>query len=145
MLALIADDDRTIRLLLKRLLERMGLEVIAAEDGSGLLGLLDVHQPLFVVIDIEMPVINGIEALRVIRAADRFRDLPVVCVSASTDPKTVREMINLGVTDYLLKPFDIDRAAARLRSVLSGALARPQGTRIATPESQAVLVADADH
>lgn len=118
MLALIADDERSQRILLKRLLDQLGVRSIEVENGIELLTKMEEERPDLVVIDYDMPLMNGAEALQAIRESDRFRDLPVVCVSSVTTVEHVKALIGLGLSDYLVKPLRVEAVLPRLRDVL---------------------------
>lgn len=123
MLALIADDERSMRTVLRRVLQQLDVEAREAENGLELLSMLDDGKTKvdFLVIDIEMPILNGLETLRAIRSSEKYRDIPVVCISAVSDDVVIRELIQIGISDFLLKPLRPDIAVPRLRAVLKNA------------------------
>ena len=121
MLALIAEDDRNTRVLVTRLLQKLGVASLTAENGLELLALLEAHAPDLVVLDFEMPFLNGLETLQAIRSSPQYERLPVICVSAHREESVVREMIGLGLTDYLIKPINPEQALARLRPTVEAA------------------------
>ena len=119
---LIADDDNGTRLLLRRVLEQdMKCEVVEVTNGRDALKKLDETDFDFAVLDLQMPVMNGIEALRAIRASGTNAHLPVIVLTAETTEVVVRLVVSLGITDYLAKPLDrravrerVERVAARV-------------------------------
>ena len=116
MKALVVDDDRTARALLRRILNGiMKCEVIEAADGLEALEQIHREQPDIVLLDIEMPKLGGVEVLETIRATNAYANLPVVANSSLSDQESVLSMIRLGVADYILKS---ERTAA-LQSRLS--------------------------
>ncbi len=123
MLALIADDERSMRTVLRRVLQQLDVETREAENGLELLSMLEDGKTKvdFLVIDIEMPILNGLETLRAIRSSEKYRDIPVVCISAVSDDVVIRELIQIGISDFLLKPLRPDIAVPRLRAVLKNA------------------------
>jgi CheY-like chemotaxis protein len=119
---LIADDDNGTRLLLRRVLEQdMKCEVVEVTNGRDALTKLGDADFDFAVMDLQMPVMNGIEALRAIRASSATANLPVIVLTAETTDVIVRLVVSLGITDYLAKPLDrravrerVERVAARV-------------------------------
>jgi two-component system, chemotaxis family, chemotaxis protein CheY len=118
--AFIAEDERAMRLMIRRMLQQLGVE--SREMGNGLELVTALEEEScdadFAVIDIEMPILNGIETLRAIRSSPKYRDMPVVCVSSVTDHGVINEMIGMGLSDYLLKPLRPEVAIPRLRNIL---------------------------
>ena len=103
MRVLIAEDESLIRLDLKAMLERAGLEVVAeARDGAEALDLARSEQPDLAILDVKMPKLDGIEAAR--KMLDE-RPIPIVIVSAFTERVLVERAAEAGVFGYLAKPF----------------------------------------
>jgi adenylate cyclase len=115
---LVVDDDRTNRLLLTRSLERLGHSVLTAPDGREALDLLAAHEPDLVLLDIVMPVMDGMTVLERMKADPALRDVPVIMISALEDLDSVVRCIELGAEDYLHKPFDPVLLRARIRAGL---------------------------
>lgn len=109
-----------MRTMLRRMLEQVGVESKEMENGLELLTALEDEDcdVDFAVIDIDMPILNGTETLRAIRSSPKYRDMPVVCVSSAADQDVVKEMIGIGLSDYLLKPIRPEVAIPRLRNIL---------------------------
>ncbi|MCA1646541.1 MAG: response regulator [Chloroflexi bacterium] len=118
---LVVDDSHLNRLLLGRALEAQEYTVTMAEDGRVALELLLARGASFdvVLLDLLMPEMDGYEALAQIKADPALRHIPVVMISAVEDLASVVRCLELGATDYLLKPFN----AAILRARISGSLA----------------------
>lgn len=128
MIALIADGERGMRTVLRRVLQQLDVEALEAENGLELLYMLEEGSAKadLVVVDIDMPIMNGVETLRAIRASEKYRNIPVVCTSAVGDNSVIREVIEIGVSDLLLKPVRHDFALPRFRTVLRNADRRRQ-------------------
>jgi CheY-like chemotaxis protein len=141
-LALIAEDDRNTRMVLTRLLQKLDVESLAAENGLELLALLKEHEPNLIVLDFEMPFLNGFETLQAIRSTDRYQHLPVICVSSHSEAHLVRDMIALGLTDYLVKPINPAQALDRLRPTIEAA--RHRRTRETAESIQSLMLVDGD-
>lgn len=105
---LVVDDDKITLKMCRFILEKQGLDVFTAESGKRCLDFLrDPESPLMdcILLDIEMPLLNGFNTLSSIRQSERLKEIPVMFLTASATPDTVREAIRLGVTSYLRKPF----------------------------------------
>lgn len=118
MKALVVDNDRISRAVIKRLLSHLNVEVVEAENGLTGLQQLELVDPDFLVLDIEMPILNGVEALTAIRQSPQRADVPVICVSASSSKEHVTRMLGLGVADYILKPINPVDALPRFKTVM---------------------------
>ena len=141
MKALVADADRISRAVMKRLLSHIDVEVVEAENGVAALALLEEADPDFLVLDAELPLLGGLDALGVIRRSPLRPDIPVICISASGDRATVTRMVELEVADYLLKPVDPAEAMPRIRAVMSQAARWRQHTAVGLTS---VMLVDAD-
>ena len=119
---LIADDDPHIRQLLAFALAKAGLETIEAEDGEAALAAVERHAPDLIVLDINMPRMDGIEACRRLRASS---DLPILFLSSRDDEIDRVLGIELGADDYVTKPFSPREVVARVMAILRRAAGRP--------------------
>jgi two-component system phosphate regulon response regulator OmpR len=113
---LIVDDDSAVCNLLSRFLTTRGLDVSVLHDGTALRRRLEVERPSIVVLDIMMPGVDGLTALRQVRAAGD--DIPVIFVTARDSVTEKVEGLELGADDYLSKPFDPRELLARIDTVL---------------------------
>jgi two-component system, OmpR family, response regulator len=112
---LIVDDDTEIRTLLAEFLEHNGLAVARAADAQGMRAVLDTELMDLVVLDINLPGINGLELCRALRADS---DLPVIMLTARTSPMDRIAGLETGADDYVCKPFEPLELLSRIRSVL---------------------------
>jgi class 3 adenylate cyclase len=119
-LALIVDDSRVNRLVLARLLARLGIDVLEAENGAEALELLRAHAADVdvVLLDVMMPELDGYQTLEAIKADDALSHIPVIIVSAVEELDSVVRCIELGATDYLTKPINARILEARLSASL---------------------------
>jgi diguanylate cyclase (GGDEF)-like protein len=115
---LVVDDVEDNRALLVRRLERKGYLTEQAENGLAALDLLASHEFDLVLLDIMMPELNGIEALKQIRSSHSADALPVIMVTAKTGTADVVEALALGANDYVTKPIDFSAAFARMQTQL---------------------------
>jgi DNA-binding response OmpR family regulator len=114
---LIIDDEANLRQTLARILNRAGLQVTTAENGRQGLAMLDQQAFDLVYMDIRMPDMGGLEALKLVSA--RFPQIPVVLFTAQPDLNTAVEALRNGATDYLLKPLKPEQIIERTRSILA--------------------------
>ena len=103
--ALVVDDSITVRRVTQRLLERNGMRVMTARDGADAMTLLAEHVPDVILLDIEMPRMDGYEFAAHVRADARVRDVPIVMITSRVGEKHRARAIELGVDDYLGKPY----------------------------------------
>lgn len=104
-LALVLDDAPDMRQILSRLADRHGFEVIEAADGISGLELAKERRPDLILLDIEMPRMNGFEFLEALRADASFSDIPVIMISSRSGEKHRGQAATLGVRAFLGKPF----------------------------------------
>ena len=116
---LIADDEPMTRSLLRRVLTReCGCTVSEVADGLAALSSCGSAAPDLIVTDLRMPVMDGIELIEALRQVPALAAIPVVMMTAAREQGPVHRAIELGVTDYLLKPLQADRVADRLKTVV---------------------------
>ncbi|HSR43682.1 MAG TPA: response regulator transcription factor [Acidimicrobiia bacterium] len=112
---LVVDDERKIRQLVRAYLEKDGFSVLEAATGREAIESVRVHQPDLVVLDIMLPGLDGIEALREIRT---FSDVYVVMLTARAEEVDKLIGLSVGADDYLTKPFSPRELLARVKAVL---------------------------
>lgn len=104
-LVMVVDDSITVRKVTTRLLERHGMEVITAKDGvEAIARLQDIH-PDIMLLDIEMPRMDGFEVATLVRHDQRLKDLPIIMITSRTGEKHRDRARSIGVNDYLGKPY----------------------------------------
>jgi len=119
---LIVDDSTAIRKILVRVLSQTGLtlgQVLEASDGQEALRLLETHQFALILSDINMPNMDGLQLLRVLRGSDAWREVPVVMITTEGGQDRVQEAVALGATSYIRKPFSADLLRDKLAGLLS--------------------------
>ena len=104
-LALVVDDSITVRRVTERFLQRHGMRVITAKDGLDAISVLQDSKPSIILLDIEMPRMDGYEFASYVRNDDRFADVPIIIVTSRVGDKHRARAIELGVNDYLGKPY----------------------------------------
>ena len=115
---LIVDDSRTIRQILKRVLVGAGYRVTEAADGSLGLAAIRSDRPDLVLLDVDMPVMDGLTTIRAMRADSDMSTLPVLFLTARTSGTEVAEGLGLGAQDYLRKPCEPSELLARVATTL---------------------------
>lgn len=109
----IVDDDRSIRWVLEKALQKAGLETRSFSSANSLLENLGQARPDAIISDIRMPGIDGLSLLK--RLQDRYPDLPVIIMTAHSDLESAVSAFHGGAFEYLPKPFDVDEAVDRVR------------------------------
>ena len=110
---LVVDDDEDNRTILRRRFTRIGYEVMEAPDGAKALSLISMIPFDLVLLDIQMPEIDGVEVLRRVRESRSPSELPIIMVTGKSASEDVVEALALGANDYITKPVDIEVAYAR--------------------------------
>ncbi len=117
-LVLIADDDATHRKVIQDVLEQAGFRVVTAEDGEIALELYLETLPDVVLLDVEMPHMNGFSVCENIRARETDRDTPIFIITGRDDYASVERAYTVGATDFIVKPVAWTVLAHRIRYVL---------------------------
>ena len=112
---LIADDEAQIREILKIYFEKEGFEVIEAEDGAAAILKVQSEKPDILLLDIMMPVLDGIEVCKQVR---KMSDLPIIMVTAKDEDDDRIAGLEIGADDYITKPFNSREVVARVKAVL---------------------------
>ncbi len=116
---LVVDDNETNRDLLSRRLERQGYRVVLAESGRRALEILKQHTFDLVLLDIQMPEMNGYEVCQQLKADERTRDVPIIFISALGDIRDKIQAFTVGGVDYVTKPFQFQEVLARVETHLA--------------------------
>jgi chemosensory pili system protein ChpA (sensor histidine kinase/response regulator) len=103
--ALVVDDSITVRRVTQRLLERNGMRVMTARDGMDAVAVMAENVPDIILLDIEMPRMDGYEVAAHVRNDARLRDVPIIMITSRVGEKHRARAIELGVDDYLGKPY----------------------------------------
>jgi chemosensory pili system protein ChpA (sensor histidine kinase/response regulator) len=112
---MVVDDSLTVRRVSQRLLERNGYEVLLAKDGVDALRQLQDVQPDVMLVDIEMPRMDGFDLTRNVRSNPATRDIPIIMITSRTAEKHRNHALELGVNEYLGKPYQEDRLLSLIR------------------------------
>lgn len=118
---LICDDDPLLVDLLEYRLANRGYDVVVARDGSEAVALLEQDIPDAIVLDAMMPVIDGYEVLRRVRENEKTANTPVLMLTARRQEQDIVGALELGASDYLVKPFIPEELMARLSRLMEKA------------------------
>lgn len=116
---MVVDDSVTVRKVMTRFLEREGYNVITAKDGVDALQMLQEEIPDLMLLDIEMPRMDGFEVAKNIRSTSRLRHLPIIMITSRTGDKHRQHALSIGVNEYLGKPYQEDVLLQTMESLLT--------------------------
>ncbi|MHB1371554.1 MAG: response regulator, partial [Pseudomonadaceae bacterium] len=105
LLVMVVDDSVTVRKVTSRLLERNGMNVLTAKDGVDAITQLQERRPDIMLLDIEMPRMDGFEVAALVRHDERLKDLPIIMITSRTGEKHRDRALAIGVNEYLGKPY----------------------------------------
>jgi len=115
---LVAEDEPQTAQLIEFKLKQQGYNVTIVSNGEQALKMVGVNKPDLVILDGMMPVMDGFEVLRRIKADGNTQDLPVIMLTAKSREKDVVTGLELGASDYIVKPFSPAELVARVKKVL---------------------------
>jgi DNA-binding response OmpR family regulator len=115
---LIADDDPLNVEFFEVILSKLGFDVEKAEDGEAALEAVRRFHPDLIILDNIMPKISGWELTKTLKGDPKYRDIPIIMLSALDDVKDKVEGFELGIDDYITKPFNFSEVLARIRAAL---------------------------
>ena len=119
-LILVADDDDQVRLLVRRALEQAHFRVCDAEDGTSVLRLFELHHPDIVILDVVMPLMDGLTACSKLRRSAGGRRVPILIMTGVDDSSSVARAYEHGATDFIGKPLSLEDLIQRVRYLLRG-------------------------
>lgn len=137
---LVVDDEPDIRLALTISLEDNGYEVIEGTDGSEALDLAVAHTPDLIILDLNMPKMDGLTALEILKSDERTSNVPVCILTAVKDPAQEQHARTLGADDFIGKPWSEDQLVRRLAGLISRSSTRsaePPASRVSASERPA--------
>jgi two-component system, chemotaxis family, chemotaxis protein CheY len=107
MRALVIDDSRAVRRIIGAIMKELGYEVLEAGHGLEGLAQLETHgTPDVILVDWNMPEMNGLEFIKAARANPRYHDVPIMMVTTETETEKMAQAFIAGVNEYVMKPFD---------------------------------------
>lgn len=115
---LIVDDDEVILTISELGLKRAGFQVVKCLSGMSCLESLMYYKPDIILLDVEMPIMSGIQTLKVIKSNENLKDIPVMFLTGSTDSETVVTAKSLGAVGYIVKPFIPQELVEKIKQIL---------------------------
>ena len=115
---LIVDDIPVNIILLKTMLARTNVKILTAVNGQEALDLVRSLKPQVVLLDIQMPVMNGLEVLKDIKSDPKLKDIAVIMVSAYTSAEDIEQSMNLGASGFIKKPVIMDILLSNVTAAL---------------------------
>ncbi|MCX4189938.1 Hpt domain-containing protein [Methylophaga sp. OBS3] len=116
--AMVVDDSITMRKATGGLLTRLGFNVMTAKDGVDALAQLYEQQPDIILLDVEMPRMDGFEFASIVRNDAKFQHLPIIMITSRTGDKHRHRAMGIGVNDYLGKPYQENELVAAMKQLL---------------------------
>ncbi len=123
MTVMVVDDSITVRKVTTRLLERHNIQVLAAKDGVDAVALLQEHIPDVMLLDIEMPRMDGYELATLIRNEPRLKHIPIIMITSRTGEKHRERAMQIGVNRYIGKPYQESELLKNIDSLVGGRIA----------------------
>jgi CheY-like chemotaxis protein len=118
---MVVDDDEDIRQMMRVLLEDDGYSVLEAENGQQAIEIAQTASPDLILMDLSMPVLDGLTATRRMREIDRVSDVPIIAITAHDSPEHRTSASAAGINEYLTKPIDFVKLDKLLDRFLNAA------------------------
>jgi chemosensory pili system protein ChpA (sensor histidine kinase/response regulator) len=115
---LVVDDSVTVRKVTSRFLERQGFNVAVAKDGIDAIEILQDTTPDMILLDIEMPRMDGFEVATQVRHNKRLKHIPIIMITSRTGEKHRERALEIGVNDYMGKPFQEQELLSKIQNIL---------------------------
>lgn len=116
---LMVDDQPFILSIGKEILEKRGFDVITAQDGQEGITMAKTHKPDVIILDVEMPRLNGFETCRLLRQEEALKHIPIIMLTAKTEATYMEKGFQAGANLYIGKPFNEEKLMAVVNTVLS--------------------------
>jgi putative two-component system response regulator len=115
---LVVDDSKMNRMIAGTIIEKSGYKTFFAENGQEALECLRREKIDVVLMDIQMPIMDGFEATKAIKDDESLKHIPIIIVTAVSDRDSLKNALGMGVTDYVTKPFDAEELTLRIKNVV---------------------------
>lgn len=112
------DDSKTIRTIVQKALKSYNCDLIEAGNGVEGLTLAVKEKPDLIILDIAMPMMTGLEMLEKLKAEKQLKNIPVIMLTAESGKENIIKIVLMGVSDYIVKPFNGDELVKRVQKVL---------------------------
>ena len=115
---LLADDEEDVKIVLKMFLESKGYETCTAYDGLDAIDQARNEKPDVILLDIMMPLVDGFEVCRTLKADPATAQIPIIMLSAASHSESVQKGIDAGAAEYLVKPFEPEHLVKTLEKIV---------------------------
>jgi CheY-like chemotaxis protein len=115
---LLVDDEEGFLLVIREALEIRGFDVVTAKSAIEAGLELSSKKPDLILMDIKMPGIDGLQACAAIRKNPKTSDIPIMIASAMSDDSQINKAYKIGISDYFVKPIDIEKLVKRIKEIL---------------------------
>lgn len=119
--ALVVDDDKLLLRLVELNLDRLGMRVLLAQSGQEALRLALEERPDVILLDIMMPLMDGYEVMRRLKTSEQTRSIPVIMLTAKSNPDDRRKCEQMGAVGYITKPFRLEELRGTVRRIVKPA------------------------
>jgi CheY-like chemotaxis protein len=116
--ALVVDDDRLLLRLVELNLGKIGIRVLLAESGKEALRLAQEERPDVILLDIMMPIMDGYEVMYRLKSSSETRDIPVIMLTAKSNPHDRQRFQEMGAVGYITKPFRLDELRSAVKQAI---------------------------
>lgn len=116
---LLVDDEPHFVTTVKDRLEMMGYEIVTASNGKEALEKVDKGVPDLILLDVQMPELDGLEVANRLKSSDKTKSIPIIMLTAKGQLNDVGKAVDIGVKDYIVKPFDPHTLAEKIKAVLA--------------------------
>ena len=130
---LVVDDDKQSRETLKEFLSYLGFSIRGTANGSNALKLLEEKEYTFVITDMKMPGISGLELIKTV--SDDFHDVSIIAMTGYSAEYKYVEVINSGASDFINKPFDLEELEAKIRRIITERNLKKELSRLSITDS----------
>ena len=147
MIVLLGDNDEETHYAIRRaVLAELGCEILKARSGPDVLEKLQLHTPDVLLMDAQLPILDGAEVLQILRGSPRFSSLPVFILTTGMEQMLARRLLKFGVMDILVKPLPLGRLERLTSALIEIASRRPRAARPVPrlTKSSSALIVDGD-
>jgi two-component system alkaline phosphatase synthesis response regulator PhoP len=116
---LIVDDSKFARAIIVNGLKKEGFETIEAENGQEAIDIAKIEKPNLVIMDVVMPVLNGIEATKILKNLEETKKIPILILTGQNTKEEILEGFNAGADEYLCKPFKFNELLSTIKTLLN--------------------------
>lgn len=118
---LVVDDDEVMRAALKRVLEAEGYHILLASDGMEFSKVLENRKLDLILLDVNLPWVDGYELCSLVKSHHSFKQIPIIMISARSNPDDIERGFESGCNEYVVKPFEVDEISQKIKNILLNA------------------------